>query len=217
MISLAGVPFPLFRLRVNKLPVNMKTRYGLLSSDGNLLSQMLKISAENRGQFCPGLSLQWRHNERDNVSNHQPHDYLLNRLFRLRSQKTSKLRVTVLCAGNSPVTGEFPAQMASNAEKLSIWWRLHVYIYSFDRASKIYHGYRVKLKPTIMLIYSASDINAVTAIMWNLCLSGCGGTFTGATGTIKSPHFPSNYENNMHCEYHVTVDSEMVRNPCYIS
>ena len=33
------------------------------------------------------------------------------------------LRVTGLCAENSPVTGEFPAQMASNAEKVSIWWR----------------------------------------------------------------------------------------------
>ena len=39
--------------------------------------------------------------------------------------KTSKLRVTGLCAGNSPETGEFPAQMASNAENVSIWWRHH--------------------------------------------------------------------------------------------
>ena len=31
------------------------------------------------------------------------------------------------CAGNSPGTGEFPAQMASNAENTSIWWRHHVY------------------------------------------------------------------------------------------
>ena len=30
-------------------------------------------------------------------------------------KETPKLRVTGLCAGNSPVTGEFPAQMASNA------------------------------------------------------------------------------------------------------
>ena len=65
---------------------------------------------------CTPLSLYWRHNERDGVSNHQPNDYLLNRLFRRRSKKTSKLRVTVLCAGNSPVTGEFPAERASNAE-----------------------------------------------------------------------------------------------------
>ena len=27
--------------------------------------------------------------------------------------------------GNSPVTGEFPAQMASNTENVSIWWRHH--------------------------------------------------------------------------------------------
>ena len=71
------------------------------------------------------LWLQWRHKGRDNVSNHQPHDCLLNRLFRRRSKKTSKLRVTGLCVGNSPVTGEFPAQMASNAENVSIWWCHH--------------------------------------------------------------------------------------------
>ena len=38
--------------------------------------------------------LRWRHNGRDSVSNHQPHDCLLNRLFRRKSKKTSKLRVT---------------------------------------------------------------------------------------------------------------------------
>ena len=38
-------------------------------------------------------------------------------------KKTSKLRVTGHCAGNSPGTSEFPAQMASNAENVSIWWR----------------------------------------------------------------------------------------------
>ena len=56
------------------------------------------------------------------LSNHQPHNCLLSRLFRRRSKKTSKLHVTGLCAGNSPVTGEFPAQRASNAENVSIWW-----------------------------------------------------------------------------------------------
>ena len=48
---------------------------------------------------------------------------LVYRLFRRRSKKTSKLCVTALCAGNSPVTGEFPAQRASSAENGSIWWR----------------------------------------------------------------------------------------------
>ena len=70
-------------------------------------------------------TLLWRHNEPDGVSNHQPHDCLLNRLFGHRSKKTSKLHVTGLCAGNSPETGEFPAQMASNAENVSTWWRHH--------------------------------------------------------------------------------------------
>ena len=60
------------------------------------------------------------------VSNRQPHDWLLNRIFRHRSKKASKLRVTGLCEGNSPVTGEFPAQRASDAENVSIWWRHHV-------------------------------------------------------------------------------------------
>ena len=71
------------------------------------------------------VSLRWRHNRHDSVSNHQPHHCLLNRLFRRRSKKTSKLRVTGLCVGNSPGTGEFPAQMARNAENVSIWLRHH--------------------------------------------------------------------------------------------
>ena len=69
--------------------------------------------------------LRWRHNDHGGVSNHQPRDCLLNCLFRRRWKKTSKLRVTGLCAGNSPVTGELPAQRASNAENVSIWWRHH--------------------------------------------------------------------------------------------
>ena len=42
-----------------------------------------------------------------------------------RSKKTSKLRVTGLCEGNTPVTGEFPAQRTSTAENASIWWCHH--------------------------------------------------------------------------------------------
>ena len=63
---------------------------------------------KSEGNFT--LYLQWRHNEHDGVSNHRPHDCLLSHLFRCRSTKTPKLRVTGLCAGNSPVTSEFPAQ-----------------------------------------------------------------------------------------------------------
>ena len=58
--------------------------------------------------------------------------FLLKHLFRRGSKRTSKLRVTGLCAGNSPVTGDFPTQIASNAENVSIWWRRHINIESVN-------------------------------------------------------------------------------------
>ena len=48
------------------------------------------------------FTLRWRQNGRDSVSNHQPRHCLLSLLFGRRSKKTSKLRVTGLCVGNSP-------------------------------------------------------------------------------------------------------------------
>ena len=83
----------------------------------------------NLWHVCVGiwkLSLQWRYNERHGVSNHRSLDCLLSRLFRRRSKKIAKLRVSGLCEGNLPVTGEFPSQRASDAENASIWWRHHV-------------------------------------------------------------------------------------------
>ena len=77
--------------------------------------------------FDFGLPLLWRHNERDGVSNHRRLDCLFNCFFRHRSQKTSKLRVLGRCEENSPVTGEFYAQKASNAEMVSIGWRHYGY------------------------------------------------------------------------------------------
>ena len=80
-------------------------------------------------------SLQWRHYERDGVSNHLRLHCLRNCRSRRRSKNTSKLRVTGLCAGNSPVTGEFPAQKAGYAGNVSIWWRHNVLMegYKADR------------------------------------------------------------------------------------
>ena len=90
-----------------------------------LMIMVEKITTVN-GNYVYCITLQWRHNGLDGFSNHQPHDCLLNRLFRCRSKKKSKLCVTGLCEGNSPGTGDFPAQMASNSENVSIWWRHHV-------------------------------------------------------------------------------------------
>ena len=41
------------------------------------------------------------------------------------SQSSASLALCVCEGGDSPVTGEFPAQMSSNAEDVSIWWRHH--------------------------------------------------------------------------------------------
>ena len=90
-----------------------------------LHKQQCSLRGETMQHRRISSALQWPHNGHDGVSNHQPHHYLLNRVFRRRSKKTSKLRVTGLCAGNSPMTGEFPAQMARNAENVSIWWCHH--------------------------------------------------------------------------------------------
>ena len=87
---------------------------------------------------CWKKSLQY-HNGCDGVPNHQPHDCLLNSLFRRRSKKTSKLRVTGLCVGNSPVTGEFPAQKASNAENVSRCMR-YMYVGASFTASWLLRG-----------------------------------------------------------------------------
>ena len=82
------------------------------------------------------LSSQWHHNERDDISTHQPHNCLLNRLFRQRSKKTSKL-----C-----VTGEFLTQMASNVENVSIWWRHHDYGYNFiNKYTRLHRNRKVAL------------------------------------------------------------------------
>ena len=64
------------------------------------------------------MTLRWRHNGRVVVT------IVYSTVHSSADQrKISKLRITGLCAGNTPVAGEFPAQMASYAENVSIWWR----------------------------------------------------------------------------------------------
>ena len=71
-----------------------------------------------------------------------------------RSKKTSKLRVTGLCEGNSPVTGEFPAQRASNAENVSIWWRHH--------ANCRYHKVALHIRTSPWYSSNNSKVSVVT-------------------------------------------------------
>ena len=102
-------------------------------------------------------TLRWRHYGRDSVSNHQPHHCLLSRLFRRRSKKASKLRVTGLCAGNSPGTCEFPAQTASNVENVLIWWRHHGISYAWSNISK---NVRIAIKSRIILTFQSNLLHA---------------------------------------------------------
>ena len=78
--------------------------YFWYSSGGTYLLDCLHLSPNIM------IPLKRRHNGRYGVSNHQPRDCLLNRSFRRRSKKMSKLCVTGLCwwPVNSP-------------ENVSIW------------------------------------------------------------------------------------------------
>ena len=124
-------------------------------------------------------ALQCSHNGRDGISNHQPHDCLLSRLFRPKLKKTSKLRVTGLCAGNSPVIGEFHAQRASNAENVSIWWRHHVHEYQtsyFSFSVEAYAsqpailGFEIYLRPNPRNIVILSKFSSLAG-------NGCTGSW----------------------------------------
>ena len=70
-------------------------------------------------------TLQWRHHGHDGVSNHQPHDYLRNR-YSGTDQRKHQSSASLAFVRGFHRTGEFPAQRASNAENVSIWWRHHV-------------------------------------------------------------------------------------------
>ena len=111
----------------NKRPISKKeVLKGLRFHGWNIVKHVFtKEHAIHLKHKAHTESSQWRHNGRDGVSNHQPRDCLLNLLYRHGSKNTLKLRVTGLCAGNLPVTGEFPAWKANNAENVSIWWRHH--------------------------------------------------------------------------------------------
>ena len=119
-----------FRRRKNNVEMASKPHLVLWLCNYDVLSRHVTDPYASPGHICccdyMCISLQWRHNDRNGVSNHHPHDCLLNILFRQRWKKTSKLRVTGLREGHSLETGEFPAQRASNAENVSIWWRHHV-------------------------------------------------------------------------------------------
>ena len=103
-------------------------------------------------------TLRWRHNERDSVSNHQPHDCLLNRLFRRRSKKTSKLRVTGLCDGNSPVNSRHKGPVTRKMFPFDI---VIMVIYGLPRESIIVWSEAVSIRGSISQIFFSWNPNLV--------------------------------------------------------
>ena len=75
--------------------------------------------------FCPESILQWERHDAIMSTMASQITSLTIVYSTVYSRRRSKLRATGLCERNSPVTGEFPAQRASNAENVSIWWRHH--------------------------------------------------------------------------------------------
>ena len=149
-------------------------------------------------------TLHWRHNGRDSVSNHQSHDWLLNRLFRRRSKKTSKLRVTGLCVGNSPGTGEFRAQMASNAENISIWWRHHEYVILW---SLVVSGPLSCTSPQQLW----GNENQFGLLVWLITLDSINWNFQWSEYTGDRIVHPSVrirvWNRNKNCNHYVTISS----------
>ena len=94
-------------------------------------------------------SLQWRHNGHD----YKPHDCLLHLLFRRRSKKTSKLRVTGLCAGNSPGTVEFPAQMVSKRKMFPLDDVIMICQYSHVNSVGEMRGQIIHLSSAFLLVF----------------------------------------------------------------
>ena len=69
-------------------------------------------------------TLQWRHNERNGVSNHRRLGGLLKRLFRRISKKhQSSASLAFVRAIHGWPVNSLHKQMASNAKNVSLWWR----------------------------------------------------------------------------------------------
>ena len=139
-------------------------------------------------------TLEWRHNGCDNVSNHRRIDCLLNRLFRRRSKKTSKLRVTGVCEGNPPVTGGFPSQRASNTERVSIWRRHHetcMHVISLA-TNLLMWGEYLQYKPFFAMLTSSDGKWKHFLRYWPICAGNSPVLFSWhkmTRGCVKNAYF----------------------------
>ena len=87
--------------------------------------QYLILNGDPSSEVAHNSSLHWRHNDLDDVSNHQPHGCTQPFIQTQIKENIKAPRHWPLC-GEFTGTGEFPSQRASYTENVSIWWRHHV-------------------------------------------------------------------------------------------
>ena len=129
-----------------------------------LYSTRLVIRCHRRDTMWSTVPLRWRHHDDDGVSNHQPCD-LHNRLFRRRSKKTSKLRVTGLCEGNSPGPVNSPHKGPVTRKRFQIDDVIMALVILRIRCCIVYIGTYTKNK----YIYTASVISSL--ITGKICIT----------------------------------------------
>ena len=114
----------------------------------------LRSSATNISQsIAVATALKWRHNECNGVSNNRHLECLLNCLFRSRSKDTSKLRAAGLCAGNSPVTGDFPHKGPVTRKMFPFDYVIMRYPFGHDRPICWYHVWKNHLCMTFLDVF----------------------------------------------------------------
>ena len=104
--------------------VNKMLNWIVYGSTNNVFQTLLKsyvTSLPSSNYQGHSMTLHWRHDERDAVSNHQPHDCLPN-VYSGPDEKEN-----IKAPRHWPLCGDrwIPRTMASNAENVSIWWRHH--------------------------------------------------------------------------------------------
>ena len=158
---------------------NQRLLYFYTFWPGLKLRKVAKISTETSFLYCCLLSAQVHSHYSDVVISAMTSQITSLTLFcstvysERRSKKTSKLRVTGLCEGNSPVTGEFPAQKASNEEKVSIWWR-HYPVAVLWRHTNIHCDIRFTLILPCVLETKILTFGAIVPLLINIInLTNC--------------------------------------------
>ena len=117
--------------------------YYVMCSVGISIQDVSTHSPISRCILCMGSSLHWRHAQWSRWRLKSPASRLFTQSF-IQTQMTENIKAPrhwPLC-WEFTGTGEFPAQKASNAENVSIWWPHHVCIFlcvPWKTAIKIYH------------------------------------------------------------------------------